>query len=273
MELEFAMLNNQIIVVLFLTFVINFIGISCLATRIVGTRTGKLASSSSLFNIILLISQFASSFQAPLLTKFVETGILNGNGSNDGIFRLIIFSATIGSLLGGISIPTIHRFMEKGVNSLHKHNSVFMVILKSFKMATLIHFRKSIKVPDKGNFMRLLKFKDMRMGVILLNVFVCSFTTVSVLSCLFAGYLSPSLRTTALSMSGIANGLGTIGLMLFIEPYNSILTDKVIEGTISEAYFRRYLTLVILARCIGTIVGQFTFIPLAHFIAMLASFV
>jgi hypothetical protein len=113
----------------------------------------------------------------------------------------------------------------------------------------------------------------MRMGVILLNVFVCSFTTVSVLSCLFAGYLSPSLRTTALSMSGIANGLGTIGLMLFIEPYNSILTDKVIEGTISEAYFRRYLTLVILARCIGTIVGQFTFIPLAHFIAMLASFV
>ncbi len=267
------MLNNQIIIVLFLTFTINFIGIACLATRIVGIRTRKLASSSSLFNIILLISQFAGSFQAPLLTKFVETDILKGNGPSNDIFRLIIFSATIGSLIGGISIPTIQRFMERGVISLYKNNSVFMVVVKNLKFSTINHFRNSIKMPDKGNFFRLLNFKDMRMGVILLNVFVYSFTTVSVLSCLYAGYLNPSLRTTALSMSGIANGLGTIGLMLFIEPYNSILTDKVIEGSVSEAYFRRYLSLVVLARFFGTILGQFTFIPLAQLVTKLASFI
>ena len=51
------------------------------------------------------------------------------------------------------------------------------------------------------------------------------------------------------------------------------LTDKVIEGSVSEAYFRRYLSFVVLARFFGTILGQFTFIPLAQLVTKLASFI
>ena len=72
-------------------------------------------------------------------------------------------------------------------------------------------------------------------------------------------------------MSGIANGIGAIGMLLFIEPYNAILTDKVIDGTVSEAYFRRHLTFVIIARVVGTLLGQLLFIPIAQIIAYLAS--
>ena len=260
------------VIVFILTLIINFIGIAALATRIVGVRTRKLASSSSLFNIILLVAQFARSLQAPLLTKFVETGIVRGEEPNDSIFRYTILAATLGSILGGLAIPSVQRFMEKGVNSLYRHHSVFMVVVKSFKITTIVHLKNSIKMPDKSNFLRLTNFSDMRVGVILLNIFVYSFTTVGALSCLYAGYLNPALRTTSLSMSGIANAAGTIGMLLFIEPYNSILTDKVVEGTVSDGYFRRYLSLVVLARCFGTFLGLFLLVPLARLITALASF-
>jgi hypothetical protein len=163
--------------------------------------------------------------------------------------------------------------MEKGVNSLHKNNSVFKVLLKSIKFSTLTHLRASIKLPVKTNFIRLNKFDDINIGIIALNFVVYGFTTVSVLSCLYAGYLNPILRTTSLSMSGIANGIGAIGMLMFIEPYNAVLTDKVIDGSISESYFRRHLTFVIIARVVGTALGQFLFIPIAHIIAKLSALI
>lgn len=267
------MLSNRIVLVCILTAVIHLIGISSLSARIVGTRTKRLASSTSLFNIILLFSQFANTIQAPLLTKYVETNIILHKDPDTFVFRLIIFSSTIGATIGALFIPTLHRFMERGVNSLYNRNSVFMVVLKSLKLSTLAHFKDSVKIPHKNNFSRLSRFNDLNMGLILMNIVVYGFISVSVLSCLYSGYLNPSLRTTSLSMSGIAGGLGAVGMLLFIEPYNAILTDKVIDGSVSEAYFRRHLSLVILARIVGTIMGQFLLVPLAHLITKLASLI
>ena len=259
------------IIICLLTALIHFIGICSLSARIVGTRTKRLASSTSIFNIIILFSQFANTLQAPLLTKTIETSILNHEEPNTFIFRMIILSSTVGAALGAISIPTIHRFMERGVNSLHKNNSVFKVFLKSMKLSTLIHLRESIKIPVKNNLTRLNRFNDINIGIIALNFIVYGFITVSVLSCLYAGYLNPVLRTTSLSMSGIANGIGAVGMLMFIEPYNAVLTDKVIDGSISESYFRRHLSFVIIARVVGTVLGQFLFIPIAHVIAQLSA--
>ncbi|WP_316635396.1 lipid II flippase family protein [uncultured Flavobacterium sp.] len=263
-------MTANILIVCILTLIIHFIGIISLSAKIVGTRTRRIASSASIFNIIIIISQFSNTIQAPLLTKTVENNINLGNSPDLSIFRYIIFSATIGSVLGGLLIPTIHRFMEKGVNALYNNRSVFLVVIKSFSLSTVIHFKNSCTIPKKSNFDRLNKFKDIYIELVLLNVVVYAFITVSVLSCLYAGYLNPNLRTTSLSMSGVAVSLGSIGMMLFIEPYHATLTDKVIDGSVTESFFRRHLTFVIIARIFGTILGQFIFIPLAWLIVKLA---
>lgn len=265
------MFSKSILFCLLLTFIINFVIIACTATRIVGVRTKKIASTNSLFNLIILISQLASSLQAPLLANYFEKSIVNGEAPPILIFRIIILTATMGALCGALSIPTVQRFMVKGVDSLYMNNSIFRVITKSFKKSTIHHFRASLKFPDKLNFYRLKNYSDIKVNLILLNMLVYGFTTVSVLSCLYAGYINPSFRTTALSLSGIANGVGTIGLMLFVEPYNSILTDRVLENNISDAYFRKYLTFAVTARFLGTILSQLILIPLAYFIAKIAS--
>lgn len=264
--MQFSYLNNYS----FLTIIIHFIGIASLSARIVGTRTKKVAFSTSLFNIIILISQFSNTIQAPLLAKSIEKNIVAGNPPNNSIFRLIIFSATIGSILGLLAIPTIHRFMKKGVDALYLHRSIFTVFIKSLRFSTITHFKESLTIPSIHNISNLKNYRDIPMGLIFLNVFVYSFITVSVLSCLYAGYLNPNLRSTALAMNGFSIGLGSIGMMLFVEPYNATLTDKVIDGTTTESYFRRCLTFVVIARIFGTILGQFLLVPMAWLIIRLS---
>jgi hypothetical protein len=263
-------IENYILWVCLLTAVIHFVGIVSLSVRIVGTQTRKIASSTSIFNFVGLLAQFSAAIQAPLLTKSIEKNIILGSPPDDLVFRVIVFSATMGAVLGAFGIPTMHRFMKKAVDALYLHNSIFMVIVKSFKLSTLQHLKHSLKLPVLLNFVRLKDYKDMPLGILLLNVAVYSFITVSVLSCLYAGYLNPNLRTTALSMNGFSIGLGVLGLSLFVEPYTATLTDKVIAGKVQHTYFRKYLTYVIAARILGTLLGQFLLIPLAHVIIRLA---
>lgn len=263
-------IENYVIIVCLLTGVIHFVGIVSLGSRIVAAQTQKIASSTSIFQVISLFAQFSAAIQAPLLTKSIERNIILGGAPNETIFRIVVFSATIGAVLGAISIPTVHRFMKNGVDALYQHNSIYKVIVKSFKLSTLHHLKQSLKFPELRNFIRLKEYKDMPLGIMFLNVAVYSFITVSVLSCLYAGYLNPHLRTTALSMNGFSIGLGVIGLSLFVEPYTATLTDKTIAGKVQQPYFRKYLSFVILARIFGTLVGQLLFIPLAWVIIRLA---
>jgi hypothetical protein len=265
--------QNNVFVVCLLTMVIHFISIISISARIVGIRTKKLASSFSLFNILSLVAQFSSSIQSPLLAKSIENQIIHGLNPDNLSFRLIIFSATIGSVLGIIAIPSAHRFMAKGVNNLYHNRSVFRVLIKSIKLSIFIHVKESLTLPNIQNLIRLKRYNDISLSMILLNILVNSFITVSVLSCLYAGFLNPNLRTTALSLNGISVGIGIIGMMLFVEPYNATLTDKVIDDSISEAYFRRFLTFVVIARMIGTIFGQFLLIPLAKTIIKIAEII
>ena len=74
------------------------------------------------------------------------------------------------------------------------------------------------------------------MHIIFLNFLVYAFITVSVIACLYAGCLNTNYRTTALALSGFAVGITSLFMLVFIEPYNSTLTDKVINGSVQDAY-------------------------------------
>ncbi|MDH4461518.1 MAG: DUF2837 family protein [Flectobacillus sp.] len=260
----------SLIIVCCLTLIIHFISIISLSARIVGTRTQRVASSASIFNIISLVAQFSNTIQGPLLAKSIEKSITTGQAPDHFIFRVIILSATVGCTLGGFAIPSIHRFMKRGVDSLYLHRSVFRVFMSALHIKTLTYFYESITIPSLKNLTNLKRYPDTPFGLIALNAFVYSFTTVSVLACLYAGFLNPNLRSTALSMTGVSIGLGSIGMMLFIEPYSATLTDKVIDGSITEGHFRRYITFIVIARTIGTLLAQFLIIPMAKFIIWLA---
>ena len=260
-------MSIQLFFVIVLTFVINLITTLSYSVRIVGIRTGRIAISFALFNILILISRTANGFQAPLLASSIEKNIKSGVGSNLFDFQLIIFSCTIATIVGGLLIPTFQRLLSVAVNRFSIYKSVPKTIFHGFTKGGITSVRESFVVPDRKNITQIDFKHDFPWKVFLMNVIAVAIITVGVLSSLYAGYLNPDLRTTSSTLSSVINGLATILMFVFIDPYLSIMTDEVVLGKCKESLFRKYIVYMVLARIIGTLVAQLIFLPSARIIA------
>jgi hypothetical protein len=132
-------LSTQIIIVLILNFIIAIIGTLAYSVRLVGVRTGKIAITFAVFNILTLVSRTALTFQAPLLTKFVEN-------STDGsyvlnLFKLIILVSGIATIVGAFLIPTFQRLFYKAVIRFSIDKSIPKLIIHSFSKSG-VHYMK-----------------------------------------------------------------------------------------------------------------------------------
>ena len=253
-----------------LTLAIYFLGSLSLSVKIVGIRTQKMAATYSVYNLFFVLMRIANTLQAPMLSKTVETSIIAGEDPQIEIFYLVILMSTLGSIGGALFIPTIHRFMTSAVEKAHLQNSIISIFYKAKPLMVYRHFMKSLKWPSYKSFQRLLNLENLPIKIISMNVIVSCLQTVSVLSCLYAGYLNPSLRSTCLSLNGFILGISTLLSLLITEPHIGILADKVAFQGADEGYFRRYLSLVILARVLGTTLSIFFLVPISHIVVFLA---
>jgi hypothetical protein len=266
-------MTNQIILVLILTFLINLITTLSYSVRIVGIRTGRIAVSFALFNILVLISRTAYGFQAPLLAKTIENNIHTGAGQNLFEFRLIILSCTIATIIGGFLIPTFQRLLSIAVEKFSIYKSVPNLIMHSFTKSGIVSMKDNLVIPSTKNISSISIFNDFPWRVFIMNVVAVAIITVGVLSSLYAGYLNPHFRTTASSLSAVINGVSTILMFIFIDPFLSIMTDDVVLGKTKEGIFRKYIVYMVFARIIGTIIAQFIFIPSSKLIAWVAGLI
>jgi hypothetical protein len=260
-------MSTQIFIVILLTFLINLITTLSYSVRIVGIRTGRIAISFALFNILGLISRTANGFQAPLLASSIEKNIKSGVDSNLTDFRLIIFSCTIATIIGGLLIPTFQRILSVAVTRFSVYKSIPKVIFYGFSKGGINYLKDSVVIPDKRNITQIDFRTNFPWKVFLMNVIAVAIITVGVISSLYAGYLNPDLRTTSSTLSSVINGFATILMFIFIGPYLSIMTDEVVLGKCKESLFRKYIVYMIIARIVGTLVAQLMFIPSAKLIA------
>ncbi|NML36168.1 DUF2837 family protein [Chitinophaga sp. G-6-1-13] len=266
-------MTPQIIIVLILTAVINLIVSLSFAVRIVGVKTGRIAITFSLFNILVLVSRTANTFQAPLLAKTVEDQLKHSVTGNEGIFRLIILSCTVGSIIGAGLIPSFQRLLSKAVEHFSVHRSVPRLLYLGFSGSGRQFIKESLKMPSKESITGLHPTKGFPKRIFLANLIASAIMTISVLCCVYAAYLNPSYRTTASNLSGVINGAATLLMVLFIDPHSSVLTDDVVLGKVSVSYFRQYITYMVIARVAGTLLAQLLLLPGASFIAWLAEYV
>jgi len=263
-------MTNPIIIVLFLTFLINIITTLSYSVRIVGIRTGRIAVSFALFNILVLISRTANGFQAPILAKAVERDIKNGIFDNILPFRYVLLSCTLGTLIGAVLIPTFQRLLSKAVLNFSIHKSVPKLIFHGFSKAGVLYFRESITIPSRDNITQINIDRHFPWRIFLLNVFAVTILTIGVLSAVYASYLNPDYRTTASNLSAFINGFATILMFTFIDPHLSVMTDDVVAGNCSETTFRKYIVYMVIARVIGTLLAQIAFLPCARILAGIA---
>ena len=265
-------MDGELFFIAFLTFIIHLIATLAYAVRIAGARTGKVAVSLALFNILVLVSRTSNAIQAPLLTKRVEESILDGItiGAAGGDFRWIIAASTLATMIGAAMIPTFQRVFTKGVNAFSTYQSVPKVILRGISSSGVAHLRSSMKFP------RIFDPKDLVLGsriplkVLIFNMVAVAIFTVGVLASIYAGYLNPELRATASQMSAVINGVATILLYIFIDPHLSIITDEVVQGEREYSFLNRSVIWLVGSRLVGTLLAQALLIPGAILVIFVA---
>jgi hypothetical protein len=263
-------MDVQLAIILTLTFVIHLIDTLAYSVRIAGVRTRRLAVSFSLFNILVLVSRTAGTFQAPLLARRLESAIHAGRDAFPHDLRLVLVMGSLATIAGALLIPTFQNAFTKAVRGFNIYRSVPRLLVHGFSKAGLLHLRDSVKVPEAGSVLALPRRSRLPARLLIVNTVAVGAWTVAVLASLYAGYLVPQYRVTALSLAALVSGVATIMLFVFSDPYLSTLTDDVLEGAVTEGFFRRSVVWLVGSRLAGTIAAQLFLVPAALLIARLA---
>jgi len=242
--------------------------------RLTGVRTKRLALSLSFVNASLLVSRMSNMLQAPLLGGMVDTSILQNNVSVLwGNFRLIIFAAFVGNLIGAILTPFAVSIFTKVVKKFDQVQSIPKLILLAFYPSNMIKVAKAFKLPSR-NSLKGISLKGIPTLFLWLNLIMVSIYAIGVLCSLMAGALIPTYRVTATQLSGIVNGIATILFTLMVDPIAAHITDQTARGERKEADVRSVVFYIVLGRVVGTLIlSQILFVPGAHYIKLVTLFV
>jgi hypothetical protein len=266
--------DTELIIICALTGVINLIGALAYAARIAGVRTGRIALSFALFNVLLLVSRTSNGFLGPFLAKRIETALASGGGATlIWDLRLVLFAAAASVLLGILLVPTGQRMFAAAITFFQANRSTTRLLLRSVTPAGLSTIRDSVALPSSETLRSLKKPRGVSWAVLAANAAAQGLLAVGVLAALYAGYLVPEFRVTASQMTAIVNGFATILLFALIDPQISALTDDVVDGSVSEATFRRAMIWVSLSRLVGTLLAQALLVPAAVVIAWAAGWI
>jgi Alternate to MurJ len=204
------------------------------------------------------------------LAKHVERNILAGGTAGiESDLRWLLIAAALASVVGLAAIPTFQRLFGVAIESLARHRSLPRLFLRAMSFSTWRHLKTSLAVPAKENI-TALNLHQVSWSMLVYNALASAMLTVGVFAALYAGYRRPELRLTANNLSPVINAVSTILLIMFIDPYISLLTDDAVAGRISESQFRRCIVMLGGSRLAGTIIAQFLLTPAASIIAAIS---
>jgi hypothetical protein len=266
-------LDIQLVLLIIFTFIIHLIGTFAYSTRIAATRTGQIALSFAMFNVMILISRISNSFQAPLLAKRVEENLDIYINNIELDFRLILFSSTVATIFGILFTPTFQRILTNSVKKLSYYKSIPKLIFKGISLKGFVSIKNSFKIPSIDNIKGFFNNDKIPLKFIIFNMLATAVWTVGVIASIYAGYLEPELRATSGQLSSVINGLATIMLVLFIDPRVAMITDDVSNNLQTEGYLRRTLVALLVARLLGTLLAQIILVPSAMIIVSVANFI
>ena len=260
-------MHGALLIVCIFTGLIHFTETLASSMRLTGVRTKQLALSLSFVNASLLISRMSNMLQAPLLGGMVDAAIYHNDVSSLWInFRLVIFAAFIGNLVGAMMVPFAVSLFTKGIAKFDKIGHVPGLILYALKPSSLVKIARSFRLPTANSF-KGISLKGIPTMFLWLNLFMVSIYCIGVLCSLMAGALVPSFRITATQLSGIVNGIATILFTLMVDPIAAHITDQAARVQRKEADVRSVVFYIILGRIVGTLIlSQLFFPPGAYYI-------
>lgn len=281
----------QLAVALAINVVVQAIQIGAYAARLAGVRTGRIATSISLFNLFVTASRLATLVYTLMLAPLSDRAgnavkALSDRAADPAAhqligavqhtfewqLRLIVLAGTLGTILGSLLLPMFTYLYERGVRSFERTKSLPhsmtrlgnpRVVWDLLRRVRIPHYREIFGFSTRNIPRRLLTF----------NVVVTGIYAIGVVAAYYASVLDVNVARTAVSISGIINGIGTIAFTFFVDPTSSIIVDEAVKGERPHEEVKAMVFYLSLTAIVGWLLSQLLLWPAAWVIAAVAHIV
>lgn len=265
----------QLVVAAVLNVVLQAFTIGAYAARLAGVQMLRIATSISLFNLIVTASRMANMFYAPMLgsisdkaNKVAHLGpayLPLAVHNYDLQLRLILIAGTVGTTLGALLLPTFLMLFRRGIGTFERLGSVPRALLRFGDIGVLFDVGRSVQPPRPSSWRRF-KFSHVPGKLIVANVVVTAVYAVGVVAAAYASLLDPNAARTAILASGLVNGIATIAFSLIVDPTSAFITDQAARGERPVEEVKSLVFYLSLSAILGTVVSQLLLYPAAVFI-------
>jgi hypothetical protein len=269
---------------------VQAIQIGAYAARLAGVRTGRIATSISLFNLFVTASRLATLIYTlmlgPLSDKAgnavksliaapgidTQAAIAHVQQTFEWQLRLIIVAGTVGTILGSLMLPMFTYLYVRGVRSFERTKSLPHSLARLFSPRVAWDVLSHLRVP---HYSEIFSFstRNIPRRLLIFNVVVTGIYAIGVVAAYYASVLDVNVARTAIGISGIINGIGTIAFTFFVDPTSSIIVDEAVKGERSHEEVKAMVFYLSLTAIVGWLVSQLLLSPAAWIIAAVAHLV
>lgn len=269
-----------------ITFIVQGVTIGAYAARLAGVLTERIATSISLFNLFMTFGRLANLFSSmtigPLTDHAAEHARMYHSVHNDAALgalqglvlwqlRLIVFAGTLGMIAFALMLPWFIYLFQRGVRSFEKRGSIPHSLFRLADPAVVRDVISMYRLPTTGR-LRSFDIGVLPKRMLIFNIVITAVYSIGVMSSYYASLLDITAARTALGLSGIVNGIGTIAFTLFVDPTSSMITDEAVRGSRPIEHVRSMVFYLALTAIIGTLISQVILWPAAKLIQLVAHF-
>ncbi|MDQ2662686.1 MAG: lipid II flippase Amj family protein [Candidatus Eremiobacteraeota bacterium] len=286
----------QLLVAVAINAVVQAIQIGAYAARLAGVRTGRIATSISLFNLFVTASRLAmlvytlmlgpisdaaghavAVLQSPRAHALWSSAALQADIASiqttyQWQLRAIIFGGLVGTLLGALLLPMFTYLYVRGVRSFERTKSLPHSMLRLLDFRVLGDVLSHIRLPRLAEF-RTFSTRGIPRRLLVFNVVVTGVYAVGVVAAYYASVIDINVARTAIGTSGIINGVGTIAFTFFVDPTSSIIVDEAVKGERPHEQVKSMVFYLALTAAVGWALSQLILVPSAEIIAFVAHLV
>ena len=276
--------SGKLIGAMLITFIVQGVTIGAYAARLAGVQTKRIATSISLFNLFVTTGRLANLFMAFFVGPLSdEAGNAVGRLQGDPVaaaavehvfdvqLRLIVLAGTLGMAVFALFLPMFTYLFRRGVHSFEARGSVPHSLVRLLSPAVIADVLRAQRVPSLAEI-RSFDWRVLPKRLLLFNTVVMCVYAIGVQAAFLASVLDVAVARTAISLSGVVNGVGTIAFTLFVDPTSAIITDQAIHGKRSVEEVRSMVFYLSLTAIIGSLLSQAILYPAAVIIELVARF-
>ncbi|HEV3156811.1 MAG TPA: DUF2837 family protein [Candidatus Baltobacteraceae bacterium] len=276
-----AFLTGPLIFAALLNIVVLAVQIGAYAARIAGVQTGRIATSISLFNLFVTVSRLANLFYAPMLGTLSDHAALMIRRHHDAssvlsVFewqmRAIVIAGTVGTIIGALLLPTFIHLFVRGVGAFERRGSMPRAIARLGDPRVVLQILRTLRFPSRLTIVRF-NLADVPFKLLVGNTIVMGIYSIGVVAAILASVQQPEVARTAISASGLVNGIATISFTLIVDPTSALILDQAAKGERPVEHVKAMVFYLALTAIIGTLLAQLLLYPSALFIGAAAHLV